>query len=320
MPQQQQVDIPVFLFTGFLEAGKTRFIKQVALTDPAFRSGERTLLMVCEEGEEEYDAEELKKQNVFVEIVEQEIDLSEKIMTYLLKKNNCKQVIIEMNGMWQLNSLYQNMPDAWAVYQEFFLVDSTTFLTYNNNMRSLVVDKLQSAEMVIFSRFTKDMDKMPFHKIVRGSSRRAQIVYEYTDGNVEEDMIEDPLPFDMDADIIEVKDEDFALWYRDITEEPKKWIGKTVRMKGIVVKNPRFEPGVYAFGRQIMTCCVQDIQYCSLVAIGKKDLALETQSWYEATLKIDFKFHKLYARKGPILNTVSIQRCAAPEQEVATFF
>ncbi|MBO6158189.1 MAG: GTPase, partial [Firmicutes bacterium] len=167
---------------------------------------------------------------------------------------------------------------------------------------------------------TEDMDKMAFHKIVRGSSRRAQIVYEYTDGNTEEDMIEDPLPFDMDAPVIEVKDEDFALWYRDITEEPKKWIGKTVRMKGVVVTNRKFEPGVFAFGRQIMTCCVQDIQYCSLVSIGKKDLSLETQSWYEAELKIDFKFHKLYMRKGPILNVVSIQRCAAPEQEVATFF
>jgi len=317
---QQQQDVPVYLFTGFLESGKTKFIKEQALTDPAFQEGDRTLLLVCEEGEEEYDATALAKQNVALEMVENEIDLSPKILSYLLKKNNAGRVIIEMNGMWSLNSLYQNMPDEWAVYQEFFLADATTFENYNANMRQLVYDKLQSCDLAIFNRFTNDMDRMPFHKIVRAASRRAQIAYEFTNGYVEQDTIEDPLPFDMNADVIEVKDEDFALWYRDVTEEPKKWTGKTVEMKGIAVTNKRFDPGVFAFGRQIMTCCAADIQYCSLVAVGPKADMPISQNWYKDRFKIDYKWHKLYARKGPILNVVSQERTSAPEQEVATFF
>ena len=46
--------IPMYVFTGFLESGKTKFIQET-LEDPRFNSGEKTLLLVLEEGEEEYD-------------------------------------------------------------------------------------------------------------------------------------------------------------------------------------------------------------------------------------------------------------------------
>ena len=47
------MEIPVYLFTGFLESGKTTFIQET-LEDSGFNMGERTLLLLCEEGEEEY--------------------------------------------------------------------------------------------------------------------------------------------------------------------------------------------------------------------------------------------------------------------------
>lgn len=317
---QQQEDIPVYLFTGFLEAGKTRFIKEEVLTDPTFDDGEETLLLICEEGEEEFDDKELAKHHFHKEVVEQEIDLSQKILTYLLTKNKASRVVCEYNGMWQLNSFYSGMPDTWAVYQEFFLADATTFLVYNQNMRQLVVDKLQSCELVVFNRFTKDLNKMQFHKIARATSRRTQIAYEYTNGYVEQDQIVDPLPFHMEDPVIEVKDDDYAVWYRDITEDPKKWIGKDVRLKGIAVTNRRFDPGTFAFGRQIMTCCVQDIQYYSLVAVGSAKEAPISQNWYDATVHVDYKFNKLYRGKGPVLSVKKLEPTSAPEQEVATFY
>lgn len=95
-----------------------------------------------------------------------------KTLDILAKKHRASRVLIEYNGMWQLKTLYDNMPENWAVYQEFMFADATTFLTYNANMRGLVVDKLSGCELVVFNRFTKDMDKMAFHKIVRGISRR----------------------------------------------------------------------------------------------------------------------------------------------------
>lgn len=313
-------DIPLYLFTGFLESGKTQFVNESVVTDKNFINGDSILLLVCEEGVEEYDVEALEAKNVHVEVLEQEIDLSTKILQGLLDKHKAKRVLMEFNGMWMLNSLYQNMPDDWAVYQEFCFIDASTFESYNNNMRSLVVDKLQSADLVVFNRFTKDMDELTCHKAVRTVSRRAQIAYEYTDGNIVNDEYQDPLPFDINADIIEVKDEDFAQWYRDITEEPKKYNGKTIELTAYPMTNRRFNPGTFALGREIMTCCAADIQYCSLIANWTPSEKVEVRAWYKAKFKVEYKFHKLYGSKGPVLNVISMERTNAPAQPVATFY
>lgn len=313
-------EVPVYLFTGFLEAGKTEFVNESVLSDDGFINGEHTLLLVCEEGEEEYDEVSLRKKNVFVEHLENEIDLTEKILSFLLNKNKCTRVLMEYNGMWQLNSFYQNMPENWVVYQEFFFADATTFLNYNNNMRQLVFDKIQSCDLAVFNRFTKQMDQMDYHKIVRAISRRAQIAYEYVDGNIVNDDIKDPLPFDINAPVVEIKDGDFAQWYRDITEEPRKYVGKVVELKGVTMRNSRFDPGMFAFGRQVMTCCVQDIQYCSLLGQTKPKEEPEVRSWYKMRFKVDYRYNKMYGKKGPILNVLSMEKTSAPEQEVATFY
>lgn len=312
-------EIPVYLFIGFLEAGKTRFIRGT-LEDPRFNEGERTLLLLCEEGVEELDPALPYMENIFIETMENESDLTPKVLQYLVNKHRATRVIVEYNGMWQLGSLFMNMPEQWAVYQEFMFADAGTFLSYNANMRGLVVDKLASCDVVIFNRFTDELDKMDFHKLVRGVSRRANIAYEFENGDVEYDDIEDPLPFDIDAPVIEIADEDYALWYRDIAEEPKKYQGKTVALKGQAMTNARIAPNNFAFGRRVMTCCEADIQFASLLAQCSKEQAPENGAWYQLTCRIDIKFHKLYGRKGPVLTVLEIEKAQAPQQEVATFF
>ena len=206
------MDIPVYLFVGFLDAGKTRFIDET-LKDPRFESKEPTLLLLCEEGEEEYDLSSYNGSNVIIEVVEEEEDLSSAFLDSLIKKSGATRVIVEYNGMWMLSSFYNAMPSSWILYQEFFLMDSTTAISYNSNMRSLVVDKLNDAELVIFNRYNDSIDKMALHKIVRGISRRADIAYEYSDGSIAYDDIEDPLPFDINAHIIEIADKDFSKYH-----------------------------------------------------------------------------------------------------------
>ena len=149
-------DFPVYLFTGFLESGKTRFIKET-LEDPRFNGGERTLLLLCEEGEVEYDTDLRCMENVFIEVIENESDLTPRVLDYLEKKHRAERVMVEYNGMWMLSSLYDNMPDAWAIYQEFLFIDAGTFLSYNANMRGLVVDKLTTCELAVFNRFVAGM-------------------------------------------------------------------------------------------------------------------------------------------------------------------
>ena len=171
----------------------------------------------------------------------------------------------------------------------------------------------------MFNRFTKDMDKMAFHKIVRGISRRPDIAYEYTDGDVEYDEIEDPLPFDLNAPVIEIKDEDYALFYRDITEEPKKYAGKTVKFKGQVARLRREKEGMFAPGRFVMTCCEADITFMGLPCKFAAASGLAARSWVWVTATVEVKFHTLYKGVGPILTAVNVQPAEPAEQNVATF-
>ena len=213
------IQIPVYAFTGFLDSGKTKFIQET-LEDERFNAGERTLLLVFEEGEEEFDISTYPHKNVFIEVLDQ-ATVTTKELAALQKKYKAQRVVAELNGMQQIGDLYMRFPEEWAVAQEVMFADTTTFMAYNANMRNLVMDKLVGAQMVVFNRLEKGADVMPFHKIARAASRRIDILYDYTDGSTEFDEIEDPLPFDINAPVIEVKDEDYALWYRDVTEEPQ---------------------------------------------------------------------------------------------------
>jgi uncharacterized membrane protein YcgQ (UPF0703/DUF1980 family) len=313
------MDVPVYLFTGFLESGKTKFIQET-LEDKRFNSGERTLLLLCEEGEEEYDVSAMPCQEIVIRTLEEPEELTAQNLEAILQESGATRVIIEYNGMWQLSQLYTALPDTWAVYQEMFFADATTFLQYNANMRSLVVDKLNSCELVVFNRFSKSMDKMEFHKLVRGISRRTDIAYEYANGQVEYDEIEDPLPFDINAPVIHLEDTDYALWYRDIMEDPSKYDGKTISFRGIVAVDPKFPPNTFAVGRHVMTCCVEDIAYSCVVAQWEKSAMLQTRQWVQVTGKIAVQKHKLYRGKGPVLQVQEVVMTGPPEQEVATFY
>ena len=316
----QAKEVPVFLFTGFLESGKTKFIQET-LEDKRFCSGERTLLLVCEEGEEEYAPEQFATDSVKIRIVETPEQLTKDNLEQWLRETRAERVVIEYNGMWMLDQLYAAMPEGWMVYQEFLFADASTFLSYNSNMRQLVYDKLKSAELVVFNRFDRaKMDKMAFHKIVRGASRRADIAYEDRNGKVEYDDIEDPLPFDLNAPVVEIGDEDYALFYRDMADEPKKYQGKTVRFKCRALVRKKLPAGCFVVGRHVMTCCVEDIQFAALVCQWDKADTVQDDSWMVLTAKIDFKFHRAYGRKGPVLSYISAEPCPAPEQPVATFY
>lgn len=317
MPENRQ--IPVYLFTGFLEGGKTKFIQET-LEDGRFNKGEPTLLLVCEEGIEEYAPEQFSGHRVKLKVVENEADLTPENLVQWLAKAEAERVLVEYNGMWMLDSLYGALPEGWLVAQEFMFADANTFLSYNANMRQLTYDKLKSAELVVFNRFKSDMDKMEFHKIVRAASRRADIAYESADGSVVYDDIEDPLPFDIDAPVIEIADRDYAIWYRDVSEEPKKYAGKTVRVKCRCVKRRGIQSGWMIAGRHVMTCCEADIAFTAFICDFRLIPDMPDDGWFVLTAKMDYKFNRAYGRRGPVLTAESAEACEAPDPSVATFF
>ena len=319
MPKQ----IPVYLFVGQLESGKTKFIQET-MEDPNFDSGDKTLLLVCEEGEIEYDPSKFAFGGVHVAQIEDKSELTAENLTALEKKSGCGRVIIEYNGMWLIQDLYDALPDNWLVYQSLATADGTTIKTYagDSAMRSLLLDKLRGSELLVVNRaeaVNNDAARQELHKLVRQASRKCDIAYEFADGSVAYDDIPDPLPFDLNAPIVEIGADDFGIWYMDCQDEPQKYTGKTVRFLAQVCQTNRAGKNSFVPGRFAMTCCVQDIQFVGFPCSYDGYKALEQRAWVTVTAKVNYKFHNIYRGKGPVLTAISVEPAEKPQNDVVTF-
>lgn len=314
------VEIPVYLFLGFLESGKTKFIQET-LEDPRMDTGERTLLLICEEGEEEYNPDKFNVKYVTKVTLESESELTLENLENLTKKYRVQRVIVEYNGTWLLQQFFEAMPESWVVNQIMTFFDAGTFLNYNQNMRQLVFDKIQMTQMVVFNRFKGEYAQIDFHKVVRGISRRPDVVYEYVGGKVVFDEIEDPMPFDVTAPVIEVEDRDFAWFYRDLAEKTPEYVGKTVKFKGMAAVSKRVPKGCIVLGRHIMTCCEADIAYDGFaVKTGNLIKDVKTRDWLTVTAKIAVEYNDVYRAEGPVLIAEKIEKADPPEEAVVTYY
>ena len=105
-----------------------------------------------------------------------------------------------------------------------------------------------------------DDARQELHKLVRRPP--ASAISPTSQGrSVAYDDIPDPLPFDINADPIDIPDDDFGIWYMDCQDEPQKYTGKTVRFLAQVCQTNRAGKNSFVPGRFAMTCCVQDIQF-----------------------------------------------------------
>lgn len=311
-------DVPVYLFLGFLESGKTKFIQET-LEDTRFNQGEKTVILMCEEGVEEYDLSAFKSGNVFIETIDGEAELTAEKLDDIEKRLRPDRVMCEYNGMFLVQKLFDALPENWQVVQSFMFVDSSTFLSYNGNMRQLVYDKLNVSDLVAFNRFDDKYGRDIFHKTVRAVSRRAEIIFEYVDGTVVPDDTVDPLPFDLDAPVVEIADRDYAIWYQDLCEEMSKYDGKTLRLHVRLINN-KLLPDAFIAGRDLMSCCVEDIRLAAVACRNPENIEIEDGEWYEVTGKLEVRFSKAYNKRGPVLTVEKAEKADAPEQPVATFY
>ena len=309
-------DTPVYLVTGFLESGKTTFI-QDTLQDKKFCEGDNILVIACEEGEVELDPTLFGGDNVALEVIEDSEDMSPEMFIKLQKKHSATKILVEYNGMWQLGDLYEAAPENWVIGQEILFFDATTVKSYNANMRSLVVDKIQNADLIVFNRIKDSDDTMEFHKLVRALSRSAAIIYEKATGEIAYDEIEDPLPFDKEAPVIVIEDKDYALFYRDLAENLEDYRGKRVRFKAMVASDKSLGTGTMFVGRHVMTCCAADIKYTAMVC---KWGDWKNYDWVTVEGVIDIRRHKAYEDVGPVLMAEKVEAAEKPDEPVATFY
>lgn len=310
-------EIPVYLFTGFMDSGKTTLIRQTLLKD-RFGDGAKTLLIVCEDGDEEYDEEEMKAAGVRMLMLEKEEDFTETLLKNINLQYLPEQVFIEYNGTWGMDTLLETaLPDGWVIVQSLATADASTFDMYLSNMRAMILEQLFKADVVIFNRCSDDTPKGKFRRAVKAVNRPAQIVYERKDGEIDE--TEEELPFDLNQDVIEITDFDYAIWYMDVQENYKKYDGKKVEFTALVYNPDKMKKGVMVPGRFAMTCCIEDVSFLGLKCRYPDSKSIPHKSWIHITAQIRVEFAMEYKGRGPVLYPVSVEPAEKPEEELVYF-
>ncbi|MGM9538721.1 MAG: TIGR03943 family putative permease subunit [Candidatus Onthomonas sp.] len=315
----KQQPIPVYLICGFLDAGKTNFVAPMLANDE-FTKDERTLLLITEEGEEEYDPQALAHFDVSCQVLEDKEDFSRENLFQLQRKYRPTQIVIEYNGMWQLQEIEEAFPPQWTLYQIVCLVEAPTFDSYAKNMASLMMEKLRNADMIIFNRVTDDLADQLRQRNLKMLNRRAEMYLEYADGERVEDYDNGMCPFDLSKPVLELSDEDFGFWYTDCMDNMERYEGKTVRFRGMVAKSPKFPRGCFAVGRFAMVCCAQDTTFLGVLCNGPELNKVNNKDWVEVTGKIRIKKMAIYqGEEGPVLYTLEVKPTQAPEDPLVYF-
>ena len=310
------MDIPVYLFAGFLDGGKTTFINGV-LQD-GFALQDRTLLICCEEGTVEYDPKALR--NVTVVTVDEEEDLTRDFLKRCEKKHRPKQVLVEFNGMWSMGRFYQDvLPNNWVLYQIMTMVEASTFDMYAKNLGQMMMEKLTNADMIVFNRCDEALRTALRQRNLRMVNRRASIYLENTERTGENYADDTVCPFDLTQDVIDIPDGDFGVWYVDVMEHPERYEDKAIHARTVVCHLPQY-PGEVILGRFAMTCCENDITFLGLVARGGGFNAFESRDWVDVTGTVHLERHKAYqGDDGPVLYVTALGPAEKPSQEVLTF-
>lgn len=311
-------EIPVYLFTGFLESGKTTCIQEV-IEEGNFSDGAKTLLILCEEGEHEIDDELLMQNRISCVVVEEEEEFTEEMCKKLQDKYKPNRIVIEYNGMWDMERLYgEVLPEHWMVVQTFTTVNSLTYEVYSNNMKPLLMAHFQMSDLVIFNRCDETVDKPAARRSVKAINRRAQVLFEAEDGTVESDIAEE-LPYDINADRIVLEDDDFGLWYLDMSEHPEKYVGKTICFKGQVYRNRTFPKDAFVPSRQAMTCCEDDIAKIGFMCHYPEAVKFATNSWVTVTVQVKTQKSRKHDGEFPVLYADCVEPAEPPVEELVYF-
>ncbi len=305
------MEIPVYVFTGLLDSGKTSFINDT-LRQPDFRQGERIMVISCEEGEEEFET----KACVFVE---EEEDFNSELINSCIKKYDPTMIMVEYNGMWQQETLYDAFVDTpGEIYQAIMTVDATTFDVYMKNMRALIIEKFKMADMIVFNRCTDDTKAASYRRSALAVNGKTQVFFERLDGKEFE--MEDLLPYDITKDIIEIEDPEYGIWFVDAQDNPERYDGKKIQMKVQLRKSNRLpRTGVYP-GRRIMTCCADDIAFyaypCNLANAKSHTINLKNikeGEWVSLIAQVQKRGEYI------MLSAISLEKATPPKEEVVNF-
>lgn len=315
---EEEIEVPIYLITGFLESGKTTFIN-FTVQQEYFQIDEPTLLITCEEGEEEYDEKMLLSHNTVLETVENPEDFTTDLLKSFQRKYRPDRIILEFNPLWSVKKLEEmKLPRGWGIAQHIVTVDGSCFQIYMNNMKSLFVEMVKNADMVMFNRCSKELPLANFRRSIKVVNPAAEILFEDNSGELT-DIFEDSVPYDLNADVIEIDDVDYGIFYVDLGDHPERYRGKTVKFNGTVLKSRDVGADFFVPGRMAMTCCADDTSFIGYVCRSKDARKLIMGSWVTVTASVDWQYMDVYNDEGPVFIAKEIKPAKKPEAELVYF-
>ena len=155
------------------------------------------------------------------------------------------------------------------------------------------------ADLIVFNRCTDELKQMLYKKNIRAMNPRATIFLDDVNGGSEDYRDNMPRPFDLDAPVIDISDENFGLWYVDATGDPEPYIGKTVKFKGMVYKTKKMEQEhVFVPGRFAMVCCADDVQFVGFLCKDADTTGIAHKSWVTVTAEVRVEYVPQYRGRG----------------------
>ena len=307
--------IPVYIINGFLDSGKTEFITYT-LTQPYFQADTRTLVIVCEEGENSYEEKLLAQNNVSIEYIEEEAELTAKTLIELEKKHKAKRVIIEWNGMWNMKNL--KLPWHWKVEQQVTCICGQTFSIYFNNMKSLLSEMIRKSELIVLNRCDGVNNLTTYKRNLMAINQKAEIIFEDKNGEINVVLDED-LPYNLESDLLSLNDFGYGIWYIDMLDNPDRYIGKTVEFIANVLIPEKFPKGYFVPGRVAMTCCADDMTFLGFACQYEGSSELTQKEWVKVRATVHREFFTDYNGEGPVLHAVSVEKTTEPKEAVINF-
>ena len=230
-----------------------------------------------------------------------------------------ERVIVEYNGMW-LASKFEQMqkPEGWGIEQHITCVDASTFQLYMANMKSIFMDMVRNADMVVFNRCKREDPLASYRRGIKVANQRAEIIFEDEEGELE-DIFQDEMPFDIHAPIIDIFPEDYGIWFVDAMDHPETYVDKIVRFKGRALKPRGMGSKFFVPGRTAMTCCADDTTFLGYVCKSAYTPKIPEGSWVEVTAKVAFENRMEYHGEGIVLYAENVSLCEPLEEEMVYF-
>ena len=302
-------EVPIFLLNGFLESGKTTIIKEIVENNEVYQNNS-TVIIACEQGEIEFDEAWCQKYKIHVEYIEDQEEFTVDFLRNLDSVYHPDRYVIEYNSFFDFEN--QDFPDYMVIYQQITLIDAQTFKVMFNNMKKIFSSMVQYSSLVIFNRCDGINELSSFRRQIRGLNQQAQIAFEDSSGRLST-MLDEDLPYDLSKDEIAFEEDVYPVWYVEVFDNYEKYYNKTFKFKVFVrdvTKN------TIVIGRNVMTCCEDDIQFLGYEVINNSGVKVKAGDCIYLECTVHHEYSTLADEEVVILHAKRITKLKKEKETV----